>query len=74
LCRQGRRPNSAANIVSFGIDEAGVEAAAATEITGWSSAMPGAEPTFRMVDQPFYFFITEYSTGACLLSGRIADL
>lgn len=59
---------------SFGIDEAGVEAAAATEVSGWSSAMPGAEPTVRIVNKPFYFFITEYSTGACILSGRIADL
>lgn len=59
---------------SFGIDEEGVEAAAATVITGWSGSFIGTQPTIIRIDQPFYFFITEYSTGACLLSGRIADL
>jgi len=56
------------------IDEAGVKAAAVTggEI---DTAAPVAGGSYSVkVDRPFYFFLQENSTGACLLSGRIADL
>lgn len=32
------------------------------------------KPYYMTVDHPFYFFIHEQSTGACLLSGRITDI
>lgn len=58
---------------SFEIDETGAQAA--------SVAQGIADPTAPAfihkevtVDRPFYFFIREVSTGACILSGRIADL
>ncbi len=56
------------------IDETGAKVAAVTsgEISN-SLIMPGGTYTVK-VDRPFYFFIKESSTGACLLSGRISDL
>lgn len=42
----------------------------------WDEApaiIPGKDYSVK-VDRPFYFFLKEKSTGACLLSGRIADL
>ncbi|MDE6096114.1 MAG: hypothetical protein K2G52_07995 [Muribaculaceae bacterium] len=35
--------------------------------------VPGSEQHVRL-DRPFFFFIQENSTGACLLSGRITDI
>lgn len=58
------------------IDESGAEGAAATIVDIFSAAAPGTDPQLFTVtvDRPFFFFINEESTGACLLSGRIADL
>lgn len=60
---------------AFELDETGVKAAAVTDgdISLESPSFPDEkiELTFN---RPFYFFITEYSTQACLLSGRITDL
>lgn len=59
----------------FSVDETGTEVAAVTsgEIDG--AAFPTeVEQAIVHVDRPFYFFISEFSTGACILSGRIADL
>lgn len=60
--------------VSVEVNEKGAEAAAVT--TGWGDTLmpnPGEPITFN-ADRPFYFLITEQSTGACLISGRIVDL
>lgn len=58
---------------SFEINEKGVEAAVVSQtIDSLGAAI--TEPDIVTFDRPFYFFINEYSTGACLLSGRIADL
>lgn len=58
---------------SFEIDETGTKVAAATEVSNVNTV-----PLFPyheiFVNCPFYFFIKEVSTGACILSGRIADL
>lgn len=59
------------------INESGAEIAAVT-VDEWYSSdgeelEPGGSYTVRM-DRPFYFRIAERSTGACILSGRIADL
>ncbi|MCM1138726.1 MAG: hypothetical protein NC453_09170 [Muribaculum sp.] len=59
---------------SFQIDEKGVESAAVSQIGSWTSANLGSLPENWVIDRPFYFLINEYSTGACLLSGRISDL
>ncbi|MDE6096666.1 MAG: hypothetical protein K2G52_10805 [Muribaculaceae bacterium] len=58
------------------IDENGAKAASVStgeiKITS-PEIVPGETYTVK-VDRPFYFFLKEKSTGACLLSGRIADL
>lgn len=61
---------------SVEIDESGAEAAAATIVDIYTSAPAGSTPQKYTVtvDRPFFFFINEKSTGACLLSGRIAEL
>lgn len=59
---------------SFGIDEEGVKAAAVTSGDTYLSAPIAGQPYTVKVDRPFYFFLRDKSTGACLLSGRIADL
>ncbi|MDE6753812.1 MAG: hypothetical protein K2J82_04270 [Muribaculaceae bacterium] len=56
---------------SLSIDEKGAEVAVVSN----GEVIMGDAPTKTMVfDHPFYFFITERSTGACILSGFIADL
>lgn len=59
---------------SMGINEEGVKAATVT--SGLVSTLaPEAGQSYTVkVDRPFYFFLRDKSTGACLLSGRIADL
>ena len=60
----------------FEVNENGAEAAAVTAL-GYIEADSDSAPTpikEVVFDRPFYFFITEVSTGACVLSGRIADL
>lgn len=59
---------------SFGIDEDGVIAAAVSSGEIWNGANLDVDHNKIIVDRPFYFFINEVSTGACILSGRIADL
>lgn len=57
--------------LKFSIDEEGVKATTVSNMDGMLIAPP---IKFINVDRPFYFFITEYSTKACVLSGRIANL
>ncbi|MDE6443017.1 MAG: hypothetical protein K2K64_01150, partial [Muribaculaceae bacterium] len=61
---------------SFEIDENGATAAAVSDGEMSFTAEPiDPNKEYTMVfDRPFYFFIREVSTGACLLSGFIADL
>ena len=65
-------------LTSFEVDESGAEGAAVTVTTSFTSGGAGSgetyEPHVVNVDRPFYFFINEISTGACVLSGRIADI
>lgn len=65
---------SVAQACSFEIDESGAEAAGVTmaEFGYIGTSIP--EKINITVDRPFFFFINEVSTGACILSGRIADL
>ncbi|MEZ3551557.1 MAG: hypothetical protein K1W02_12690 [Muribaculaceae bacterium] len=62
---------------SFSIDETGAEAAAVSSgeliDTSPGSIDPNHLYTVK-VDRPFFFFINEFSSGACVLSGRISDL
>ena len=57
------------------IDESGAKLAAVTsgDISTAAPIIPGSEQHVRL-DRPFYFFIQENSTGACLLSGMITDI
>ncbi|MDE6009419.1 MAG: hypothetical protein K2G90_09455 [Muribaculaceae bacterium] len=60
---------------SFEVDERGVKVAAATDGDISFIAPPLPDDKFELTfNRPFYFFITEYSTQACILSGRITDL
>ena len=56
------------------IDEKGAEAAVVTANGIYVAS--GEKPRLREIniDRPFMFFITESSTGACVVSGRITDL
>lgn len=55
------------------IDEDGAKAAAVTAADGYYTDSLGDDHTLRL-DRPFYFFIKEINTGACLLSGRVTNL
>ena len=59
----------------FEIDEKGAKTASVSsaEILDTNSG-PSKEPIEINVDKPFIFFITERSTGACIVAGRITDL
>lgn len=61
---------------SFSIDETGAKAAVITSGDFVNSCLSIDEDNSVVfkADSPFYFFITEKSTGACILSGRIANL
>lgn len=59
---------------SLEINETGAEASSATSFDGEFTSPVPTEPVNFNVDRPFYFFITEQSTGACIVSGRIVDL
>lgn len=60
---------------SFTVDEAGAEMAAVSSAEIFTSAGPDFNKPIQIdVDRPFWFFIREFSTGACILSGRIATL
>lgn len=60
---------------SFQIDETGAKLAAVTEgeLSTSSNTFLGENYTLTL-DRPFFFFLKENGTGACLLSGLIADL
>ncbi len=60
---------------SLEIDESGAKLAAATSGEIIYGALDNPNPEIRIeVNRPFYFFLKEKSTGACLLSGRLTDL
>lgn len=59
---------------SLEINETGAEASSATSFDGEFTSPVPTEPVDFNVNRPFYFFITEQSTGACVVSGRIVDL
>lgn len=59
---------------AFSIDETGAEAAAVTSGSVDPTAPGPTEELLIKVDRPFYFFIREYSTNACIISGRICNL
>lgn len=61
---------------SLTINETGAEAAAVTSGTiDATSNWPMEKKEIEIrVDRPFYFFIREYSTNACIVSGRICNL
>lgn len=60
------------------VDEKGCEAAAVTITEWYISPGPGFTPQYEdvtvTVDRPFWFFINERSTGACIMSGKINNL
>ena len=59
----------------FEVDEKGAKAAAVSSAKfGDLLPLNPETPIEITVDRPFYFFITEKSTGACVVSGRITDL
>lgn len=62
------------HFTSFEMSEEGTEAAAVTTINAMTTGvLPPSYPDLYF-DRPFFFFITEFSTGVCILSGRIADI
>lgn len=60
---------------SFSVDEDGAVVASQTsgEVLNTAVIIPGGEYEVSL-DRPFFFFITERSTDACVLSGCIANL
>ena len=58
----------------FEVDEDGARAVAVSSGEGKVMAPMPSEPIEINIDRPFMFFITESSTGACVVSGRITDL
>lgn len=58
------------------VDEKGAKAAAVTHVSGdLMSAGPTSSNTWEfVVDEPFFFFISEKSTGSVLFSGRVNKL
>lgn len=59
---------------SLTIDESGAEAASVTSGSMDPIAPEPMKEIVMKVDRPFYFFIREYSTDACIVSGRICNL
>ncbi len=58
------------------LDEKGIEAAAATAVTGLAAAALAEElpkPVEVKVDRPFLFAIQHVPSGACLFLGRVGD-
>lgn len=58
---------------SLSVDEVGAEIKSVS-VGELASTSPVFSYREVNIDRPFFFFINEYSTGACLLSGRITDL
>lgn len=73
-------PSKNGNIIlnqnsSLILDEEGVVIKVVTSGVEGAVSLPEiGKPYYMTVDHPFYFFIHEQSTGACLLSGRITDI
>lgn len=60
---------------SFSVDEAGAVAASVSSGDFVNTVLiQEGEKIIAKLDSPFFFFIKEFSTGACILSGRISDL
>ena len=62
--------------ISIEVDEKGAKAVVVSSGEGWltSTGPDPSEPIEIDINRPFMFFITERSTGACVVSGRITDL
>lgn len=58
---------------SLALDEEGCEAAAVTITNTFTSILDPVQGKV-VIDSPFYFFLNEVSTGACLMSGRISEI
>jgi serpin B len=56
----------------IGVDEKGVEAAAATAVTFVDSSVPTAQHTFK-ADRPFFFAIVDEPTKSVLFAGHVND-
>lgn len=61
------------SMLSWNEDEAEF-ASVSSEILDFSYSRPSGDDYTFTADRPFYFFITEFSTNICLLSGRISNL
>jgi serpin B len=55
------------------MDEAGIEAAAATVLAMQAAAMPARPPVPVVLDRPFLFRVFDQQTGMTLFLGRITD-
>lgn len=56
------------------LDEKGVEASSSSHFSGGETAYYPGEISFFIMDEPFYYFITEQSTGAIIYAGKISQL
>ncbi|NOQ21577.1 MAG: serpin family protein [Candidatus Aegiribacteria sp.] len=54
------------------VDEAGTEAAAATAVVMWLTAIP-EQPVRMNIDRPFMFFILDRESGSIVFMGRIMN-
>ncbi len=59
---------------SISVDESGAVAASVTSGDIPIIALPVEDKVTVKIDRPFFFFINEYSTGACIVSGRITNI
>ncbi len=59
---------------SISVDESGAVAASVTSGDIPIIALPVEDKVTVKIDRPFFFFINEYSTAACIVSGRIANI
>jgi serpin B len=55
------------------VNEEGIEAAAATAVTGSTTSLPPPPTVEFKADHPFAFMIIDDDTGAILFAGRLAD-
>ena len=67
----GLHPGAVLHRTFLSVDEWGTEAAAAT-VSHTVGGLP-PEPVVVDVDRPFFFFIRDRPTGACLFFGRVLD-
>lgn len=62
---------------SFLIDEKGIEAAAVTEVDFGTTELPPTNPNQVVnfhADRPFFFLLTEQSTGCVLFIGKVTNM